>query len=277
MSAPRDVALLTQHGKERLLAPALEPVLGRRVRRVSGFDTDRLGTFTREIRRQGTQMEAARRKARTGMELAGAGLGLASEGAFGADPYTGLLAWNTEIVMFIDDGTGLEITGEAHGPARRSHGLVADWTGLCALAEAAGFPEHGLTLRPEHEDHPAVTKGIADWGRLRETFHALCERSAGGGVFAESDLRAHCNPTRQGVIRRAAENLAARLRSRCPACDAPGFWVTTHLPGLGCRWCGEPTHAPRAEHWACPACGHATERAVTDTAADPAHCVQCNP
>ena len=76
----RRVALLTRHGKERALAPVLEPALGCRVERVGGYDTDQLGTFTREIPRAGTQLEAARRKARIGMELAGLPLGLASEG-----------------------------------------------------------------------------------------------------------------------------------------------------------------------------------------------------
>ena len=82
----RQVALLTQHGKERVIAAALEPALGCRVERVAGYDTDLLGTFTRDIPREGTKLEAARKKARLGMELAGLPLGIASEGAFGPDP-----------------------------------------------------------------------------------------------------------------------------------------------------------------------------------------------
>ena len=56
----RQVALLTQHGKERVIAAALEPALGCRVERVAGYDTDLLGTFTRDIPREGTKLEAAR-------------------------------------------------------------------------------------------------------------------------------------------------------------------------------------------------------------------------
>jgi hypothetical protein len=67
----RRVALLTQHGKERVIAPVLDAALGCRVERVNGFDTDLIGTFTRDIPRTGTQVEAARRKARIGMELSG--------------------------------------------------------------------------------------------------------------------------------------------------------------------------------------------------------------
>ncbi len=69
------VALLTQHGKEKVLAPVLEPGLGCRIEHVTGFDTDQLGTFTREIPRHGTQIEAARRKARIGMDRSACGWG----------------------------------------------------------------------------------------------------------------------------------------------------------------------------------------------------------
>lgn len=46
--AGQRVVLLTQHGKERVLATVLEPALGCRVERVTGYDTDRLGTITRD-------------------------------------------------------------------------------------------------------------------------------------------------------------------------------------------------------------------------------------
>ena len=84
------VALLTQHGKEQVITPVLELLLGCRIERVSGYDTDLLGTFTRDVPRAGTQLEAARRKARVGMQLAGRPLGLASEGSFGPDPMLGV-------------------------------------------------------------------------------------------------------------------------------------------------------------------------------------------
>ena len=56
--AGRRIALLTQHGKERVVAPVLRRALGCNVELVSGYDTDRLGTFTRDIPREGTQIEA---------------------------------------------------------------------------------------------------------------------------------------------------------------------------------------------------------------------------
>ena len=164
--AGRHLALLTQHGKERVIAPVLEPVLGCRVERVAGFDADRFGTFTREIPRAGTQLEAARKKARMGMELAGLPLGLASEDAFGPDPFTGMFPWNVEFVIFIDDEQGMEIVGHAHRQAHHMHRLAANWTAAEAFARQAGFPGHHLVVRPEGEDDPRLRKGLSAWAEL---------------------------------------------------------------------------------------------------------------
>ena len=70
---------------------------------MTGYDTDQLGTFTRDIPRPGSQLEAARRKARMGMSLSGLPVGLASEGSFAPDPFTGMFTWNVEMLVLIDD------------------------------------------------------------------------------------------------------------------------------------------------------------------------------
>lgn len=274
----RRFALLTQHGKERVISPALASALGCQVEVVSGFDTDRLGTFTREIPRAGTQIEAARRKAEIGMELAGLSLGLASEGAFGPDPMMGLLPWNVEIVVLLDATHGLEVVGRAQGPARHLHRLVTDWPAVEAFAREAGFPEHQLTVRPDGPDDTRVRKGIGDLASLRAAWDWARRASSGAGVFLENDLRAHANPTRMAMIARAAEDLAERVRSRCPECGAPGYALSERIPGLPCADCGAPTRAPRAEVWACLRCDRRETRAVAGTElADPGSCDFCNP
>ena len=84
------VSLLTNHGKQRVIAPVLEQGLGCRICWVDGFDTDTLGSFSRETPRLTSALDTCRRKAEIGMGLAHASLGLASEGTFNADPWTGL-------------------------------------------------------------------------------------------------------------------------------------------------------------------------------------------
>ncbi len=67
----QSVAFLSRHGKQTLVAPVLERAWGCKIVHTEAFDTDRLGTFTREVDRPGSQMEAVRRKARMGMALLG--------------------------------------------------------------------------------------------------------------------------------------------------------------------------------------------------------------
>lgn len=273
--AGRRAALLTRHDKQRLVAPALVAV-GLEVVHVDGYDTDRLGTFTREIPRPGTQLDAAREKARIGMALAGLPLGLASEGAFGVDPQLGLVPWNVELLLFVDADTGLQVVGRAEGPACFAHEAVADLVAAEAFARRMRFPGHALVARPDHPDDPRVTKGIDGWPRLREVFETVRAASATGTVVLEVDVRAHVNPTRQAMIRRAADDLAARLACRCPACGRAGFGRGGTRAGLPCAACAEPTMLAAADTWACPGCGHAEERPRAGSA-DPGCCPSCNP
>ena len=272
------IALLTQHGKETVIASVLDAALGCRVERVAGYDTDLLGTFTRDIPRAGTQLKAARKKARLGMELAGLPLGLASEGSFGPDPMMGMFPWNVEFLIFIDDERGLEIVGVAQGKTNFAHVLAASWEEAEAFACNAGFPEHHLVVRPEHENDPRLRKGIADGVALRAAFDEAHAQSDSWRVFLETDMRAHANPTRMEVIRLAAEDLVKKLNSPCPSCGLPGFWIVERLSGLPCADCGAPTRETRAEVHGCPKCAHRITRERTDRqSADPSRCDYCNP
>jgi len=276
------VALLTQHGKEKVLAPVLEQALGCRVELVTGYDTDRLGTFTRDIPRAGTQLDAARKKARIGMDMSGLPLGLASEGSLGPDPFAGIFPWNLELLIFIDDERALEIVGGAQGKANFAHQLAADWAAAEAFADRMGFPEHHLVMRPEGEDDPRIRKGINSWAELEAAFAWALKQSTSGRVFLETDARAHANPTRMENIRLAAEDLAKKLCSLCPACNTPGFWIVERVAGLPCADCGAPTHETRAEVHGCLKCAHRLSHEFTDQLTDPqyaspSHCDYCNP
>lgn len=269
------VALLTQHGKEAVIAPRFLDRLGARVQVVDGFDTDRLGTFTREIPRSGTQLEAARLKARLGIALTGLPLGVSSEGAFGPDPY-GLIPWNVELVLFLDQLRGIEIVGRAAGPARHDHQEVGTWETLEAFARRADFPTHGLVLRPDSQDDPRVTKGIRGFRALHKAFSRVRADAASGVVFVAHDLRAHVHPSRMRRIAEAVADLTSRIESPCPACEAPGFWRVRWLEGRPCLACDVPTHEPRAEIRGCVRCTYEEVREQPGRA-DPASCGVCNP
>jgi hypothetical protein len=79
--ANRVGVLATMHQKERVMAPLLEKELGIKVIVPPNFNTDSFGTFTREIKRPGDQLETARLKAEKALLLTGETLAFASEGA----------------------------------------------------------------------------------------------------------------------------------------------------------------------------------------------------
>ena len=276
--AGQRVALLTQHGKDRVIAPLLAAMLGCQVVRIAGYDTDLLGTFTREIPRAGSQLEAARRKARIGMQLAGWPLGLASEGSFGLDPRMGIFPWNLEFLIWIDDVRDLEVVGVAQGVANYAHLLAKNWDEAEAFARKWEFPEHFMVVRPERDDDSRIRKGISSWAQLEDAFTSALEQSPSRLVFLEVDVRAYANPTRLEIIRLAADDLVKKLRSLCPECEAPGFWIVEHIAGLPCEECGTPTQESRADVLGCVKCQHRITRERTDRlTADPGRCPYCNP
>jgi len=272
------VSLLTMHGKERVIAPVLEAGLGCTVAHIDRFDTDTLGSFSRETPRTDSAWQTCRRKAEIGMRLGQTRLGLASEGSFTADPWSGLLPWNVETLVFIDATHGWDITGVAQGPAHNHQASVQTWSELAGFAQQHDFPSHQLCLRPNGVHDTRVLKGIASWDDLQQGF-ALCQaQSDGPQVHVESELRAFGNPTRMAMIARAAQDLVEKIRHDCPACHKPGYQVASHQSGLPCAACGLPTRMATHVVWRCAHCSHSqSEKLATSTHADPSRCDRCNP
>lgn len=274
--------LATMHGKERAIGPVLEQGLGLRVALALGLDTDQFGTFSRDIDRTGTQLDAARAKIAAAFDYAPyARVGLASEGSFGPHPYIPFLALGRELVLLVDRERGLELTGHFSGPETNyGHAVVSDIEGAIAFAERSKFPEHGLIVMGCVDDKPApslsLIKDVIDHAGLEKAVGHVVAKC--GAAFVEADMRAHHNPTRMRAIERAASDLVRRFRSECPACKHPGFDVTERIGGLPCEWCGEPTHVIRAEVLTCEACDYRQERPATSaTTTDPKWCDCCNP
>ena len=270
---PAIVALLSQHGKEQVLAPALQRA-GYAIEVVQGFDTDTLGTFTGDIERKDTQANTALHKARLATSLSGRRYGLGSEGAFAPDPYVGMGPWNTEILAWWDKeadygivvGTGTPKTNYAQTRANSIEAVIS-------FVAKAGFPEHGLILgRP---GDPMFQKGITDHDRLFEHCKTAIEKR--GEVWLETDMRAHLNPTRMQVIAELAEDLVTRLQTHCPACKQPGFGPYQPIPGALCESCNFPTRENKGEIWRCLACARQEVKLFKDKRANPQHCPQCNP
>lgn len=271
------VALLTQHGKQVPLSEVLGQSLGCQLEHVTEYDTDQLGTFTRDIARSGSQLDAARAKARIGMALSSLPIGLASEGSFGPDPFSFMLPHNLELLVWIDDRLDIEIVATASGRTNFSHRTVKHWEDAESFAKTAGFPEHYLIVRPGDEHHPEFRKGLSNWDSLRDAVNWALAMSPDCQAFIETDMRAFANPTRMQNIRRAAETLIQKLQSHCPACDAPGFAKSAVIRGLPCEDCGQPTEEAKADIHRCVRCEYQTVTARETGFAAAGKCGYCNP
>ena len=272
------LSLLTQHGKEQVIKPVLDQWCGSEVVHTQAFDTDTLGTFTRDVERSGTQLDAARKKARIGMALTGLKMGLASEGSFSSDPCTGMFSWNYELVILVDEVRQLELHWVQSAPCMALNTCVNHWDQALEFALQAKFPGHHLVVRPDGADHPQFQKGIASPEALRAAFDWAKGISHEGVVFIENDLRAHANPTRMQTILQATTVLAQQMNSCCPQCGSVGFWVRDVIRGLPCRCCGQPTALPLAKRWTCKQCDHHQDvRSDSAQWADPRSCEACNP
>ncbi|MEJ5246997.1 MAG: DUF6671 family protein [Caldilinea sp.] len=274
----RRAVCATQHGKEQAMGPLLAQHAGIELFTLPGFDTDRFGTFTREIPRVGSMIEAARAKAISAAELASVDLALASEGSFGPHPSFELIPGNLEIVLLLDRRHGLEIVGQhLTANVRWVHGAVNDVQQALELAHRGGFPSHAMVVRRSEHEAQGMVKGLKDRDSFVQAVQQLLDANGGRSVFIESDLRAHCNPTRMQNIRCATLDLLEEMARFCPACGAPGFQQIEVIPGLPCRWCRLPTRLPSAYRFQCNRCAYQSTEGAEETFADPGNCPFCNP
>ncbi|MEZ5976975.1 MAG: DUF6671 family protein [Planctomycetota bacterium] len=277
----RTACIATMHGKERVLAPRLQEALGLRCVVPDGLDTDRFGTFSGERPRTGTALDTARAKALAGIEATGLDLAIASEGSFVPHPEVPAVQLGIELVLLVDVARGLEIVGrDASLVTNHARARCRTVEEVATFGARIGFPGHGLVL--VLGDPPRVVErdveGAVDLERTARAILADAERS-GLPLFAQSDMRAHRNPTRMRAIDRSAADLVARIGTPCPACGRPGFGRVDVVRGLPCTACGTPTRRPRAARHGCSGCAHVVvvELPEGGAAAEPADCPSCNP
>jgi hypothetical protein len=292
------------HGKQRAIARPLSRVLAANLVVPSGIDTDAYGTFTGEVARYGSMVEAARAKARLGMQLAGTSLGISSEGSYGPHPYIPFIAGGTELVLFIDDERRIEVR-EAIVVKRTNHDslVAAPGDDIDPFLSRIGFPSHAIVVQPhvpiestsliaavlsaaphalsapETAKHPIVFKAVQDRNYLQKALETASALSFDGKALLVTDMRAHLNPTRMAMIRVAATRLAHRIACLCPECQTPGFGMVDVARGLRCADCCEPTPLLLAEIHRCSICTFERRKQLRrdDERADPSHCERCNP
>lgn len=278
----RLAVLATMHQKEKVIAPLLEQELGIKIIVPQDFNTDIFGTFTREIKRTGTQIETARLKAEKALEITGESLAIASEGSFAPHPLVPYIYSNREIVIFLDKVNNLEIIGEEFSTDTNfSHQVIKNLDEAYIFAQKIAFPEHGLVIWFEHSRTRCneIIKGIVKEPDLIEAVDFALQNSSDGKINIETDMRAMYNPTRMKNIAKATHNLLNKISSCCPQCHTPGFEMTDRIQGLPCELCQMPTTLTLKVIYQCKKCSFRQERLFPNGIefANPAQCMYCNP
>lgn len=213
------ILIATMHGKEAVLAPALAD-LGFHVLLPDGYDTDALGTFSGDVRRPGTAVEAALEKARRACDVTGIPRAIASEGSYRPCQKSFPGARNAELLAFVDREAGVEfVECMTDVPTRLVQGRVRpdlddpavqallgsmDWPATRAMVTPA---DPGLGVMPAH-----VYKGIDTAESLATALRSCAALSDDGCAHLETDLRAHMNPSRMASVALVGQRLCMRLQ-----------------------------------------------------------------
>lgn len=272
------VALATQHGKERQVAPAFADTLGWTIERAE-TDTDVWGTFAREVPRVLSPLNTALEKARSGARQLGLRAGVGSEGTIGPHPHIPFVTVDHEVLAFVDLAEGFEVV---------EHVLSTDTVAVSELwhenlllddiMERADLPHHALIVRTDTPSSPMVVKGITSREGLERAIHSIRSDDPGATIVLESDHRAMMSPSRQKVIRDCARKLVMRLAQYCPACATRGWGVVDLERGIPCRGCGTLSQdAISADVEGCVRCDYRVTVPREFSEVDPAQCQVCNP
>ncbi len=269
--------LLTRHGKENVIAPLLAQHLNASLTVTGNFDTDNLGTFSGEVKRELTPKECAFKKAVLATELTGLSLGLGSEGSFGASAY-GFGVFNQELITCYDRENNWSVTGCYAGFSSARSQIIENIKMLDDFLTATP-PDQALTLKSTTQ----LEKGIYGADNIRNILNSKFGESLNHTeklqepITVSYDLRAYHCPERRIHIAKACENLIERLKAICPECKTPGFWPDKSIAGLTCCGCGAPTKCTKARIATCTACNYSATYPTTETFAKQDFCDFCNP
>lgn len=274
----RIAMLASMHGKEEVIAPIFKEKLDINVYPAKSFNTDRYGTFTKEIKRDGTQLEAARNKAR-GLNIeTGADLVIASEGSFAPHPYFPFVQNNLEIVLLADFKNQIEVVGYYENICDFAKAKpVTSVEEVLDLAQKWDFPDQGIIIRESVYKLGKIYKEIRTAEELTAVAGKLFKGIFKNRIHLETDLRAHRCPPRMKNIGQATENLTQYCLSLCPNCGIPGFKIQKVEKGLPCSDCGRPTALIKLSTKTCLKCHHSITTPSEKITANPSECEFCNP
>ncbi len=270
--------IATKHYKSIALAPVFSKRLAAKMIEFH-VDTDQLGTFSGELERTLTPLQAARQKCLWALEKTDTDLAIGSEGSFGPHPDMPYINANHEILYLMDRKNNIELhVSSISTDIHYFSEIVSSLDELYQFAEQTRFPTFGLMMCPyPKQPSQKFFKGITSFAKLKSHFEQAMALSPTQQVWVESELRAHLNPKRMKHIEQLAHQLVDRLLSLCPHCNTPGWGKSEALIGLPCEQCGSATHQSKGEIYRCIKCHYQQLNECDEPYAEAAFCPSCNP
>jgi hypothetical protein len=268
--------VVTKHGKESVIMPELAAIPGITLKHFE-CDTDKLGTFSGEIPRSTSAVEAARTKCQWALDSGSIDFAVASEGSFGPHPELLAIPVHHELLLLKDLTSGKEwIEQVTSTDTNYSQMHIVSLNELLDFAGRIGFPEHGIILSTSNQPS-TILKDATSVDELVQQFNQFSGHEA--PMLAQTDMRAHRNPNRMKIIGQLAKRLATRMNTPCPACHEVGFGYSSARPGAPCRACNYPSAFPLHHVHECVHCGHQSiiELLEQNRKIEPQYCQICNP
>ena len=173
----RRLVVATMHQKEKVIAPILNATLGVTCFVSHELNTDQFGTFSGEIARTLSPLNAARAKCDLAHQHTGCDLVLATEGSFGPHPNLFFIPANEELMLLRDYKNNLSIWTSILSTETNFNSLeISNAKQLADFAKSIGFPSHNLILLSS--DRSVIRK---DFNTLEEANQALVELTKGDG------------------------------------------------------------------------------------------------
>ncbi len=276
------MSFATKHNKGQAAQSPFARILGAKIIE-HAIDSDQMGTFSGEVERPGSMLDALRGKVRLAREHGAGRFVLVSEGSFSSLDGFGVIPQGLEMLLLHDAESGVEAI-EQYVTTETNYGVaqIRTLSELETFLERISFGDHAVVIYPAGvslRDGTSVWKGITQRGEAEAALQSCCAASPLGESTVMSDMRADKNPTRMRSIARCCELMAHRLATPCPRCKSGGFGLVEMVRGLPCEWCGAATSQTRAERHRCVVCKTTRDlpRADGKEVADPGGCERCNP
>lgn len=279
------IAFTTMHEKEKILSPLFNAKLSASFVIPKNINTDLLGTFTGEIKRDSDLQAVLRKKAHAGMKELGLDYGLASEGSFVAHPLVPFLNYSFESLVFVDAQKKIEIFSNLKSSESQAlYSEIKSQKDLQTFLKQINFKEQALVLKPSHDfsgSNEFIFKGLTEENSTLEAYNKIRSQFNQENAWVETDNRAHMSFKRRAAILKSGEELMTKILSVCNGCGCPGFAMSDSVKGLPCGLCGLKSDITLKEIWTCPnsSCSHSETRPRADglETIESSHCQGCNP